>query len=102
MFSPKNNPLPPKSILLILYLLTTDIGHLVFTIRFLAFGPHFAHVLAIRRPIKELLLRLTVQDLHEAVGVRVVVDGGPLGGVPTQDHQVEFTISCIDQVPRVS
>ena len=47
------------------------------------------------------LQQVTLEAFDEAVGVRVVVDGGLVAGRPAEEHQVEFAVSLVDEVPCV-
>jgi len=54
-----------------------------------------------RRPVVAGLLQVTVQDLHEAVGVGVVVDAAHMRRSPAQHHEVEATIAFVQEVTGV-
>lgn len=61
-----------------------NVGLAVFVDR-LVLGPSETH-----------LGQLSLEHLHEAVRVGVVVDGRSMAFVPTKDHQVEFSIASIN------
>ena len=48
-----------------------------------------------------LITKLIINYLHEAVAVGVVVDAGELRGVPAQQHQVELSVALVNEVACV-
>lgn len=52
-------------------------------------------------PIEQRLLQLALQQLHETVGVCVVVNTTAVAFSPAQDHEIELAVSLINQVPCV-
>ena len=82
--------------------LTINIRNFVLVVSILLPLSHGGLLLGTGRPLEQLLLYFAVQDLHEAVRVGVVVYRAALGTVPTQDHQVEFVVAAIHQVPCIS
>jgi hypothetical protein len=53
------------------------------------------------RPSKSHLIERPLQNLHEAMGISMVMDCRTMALAPTQDHQVKFTISLINEISGV-
>lgn len=47
------------------------------------------------------LAQLSLQDFHDAVSIRMIVNSGTVTFTPTKNHQIESSVALVNQISRI-